>query len=164
MALSVLMPIRVKWPAVDALVSLATYNYDESILGVEGEARDPFWAGTYILIIPAAYAPDANIRYAVEALCTVIYDKTVMRLQFTFGRFEPTLIDGVIGTEFSLLAPRVGTRALEPLLDRRRHFVTLHKRQQTSQQPVTRTSPTNRGGLQSIALFSTPWLPPYARF
>ena len=34
------MLMRVDGPAIDALVSLATYNHDESIFGVEDKARN----------------------------------------------------------------------------------------------------------------------------
>ena len=93
------MLMRVEGPAVDALVSFATYSYDESICGIEGKARDPFWTGAHILIVPAAYAPAANIRCAVEALYTVVYGMMMVRQMFNIRRFMLLSKSGVSFSE-----------------------------------------------------------------
>ncbi len=97
--------------AVDTLAFLATYDYDESIPGVEGQARDPSWGGTYILINPAPYARDIKIQYAVEGLYTVMYDMTVVRQQFNNGKFQLLLGNVVIGTINFLPWPKGGNQS-----------------------------------------------------
>ena len=42
--------------AVDTLAFIARYNYEESMPGAEGQAKDPTWAVAYGLIAPAAHA------------------------------------------------------------------------------------------------------------
>ena len=97
--------------AVDTLAFLAIHDYDESISGVEGQPRDPSWAGTYILITPAPYARNIKIQYAVEALYTVMYDMTVVRQQFNNGRFELLVGSDVIGTINFLPWPEGGNQS-----------------------------------------------------